>query len=117
MIGRFGGVSYVDNALLRRLYTGVPRHRPGAITWSVQVSDAEFERPDDVAFGTRYHVDDALVGGEVKRSDSRNWTDYPWPTTGTEIDADFIADIRRFAPTMLWFLADRHDLGLMLLRG
>jgi hypothetical protein len=109
--GRFGGIAYADSGLIRRLKIYASKV-PGKLRWQVEVSDAELEQPDSTAFRTTYEIDDTLVGGEVS---SRNRIDYPWPTS--TIDHLLVWDITRFAPKMLWFLANRHELGLMLLRG
>jgi hypothetical protein len=113
--GRDGGLVYVDSGLMRRLR--VSAAAPGRLHWSVDVGDEMLSQPDSTAFRTTYAIDDALVGGEDRRVDSRNWIGYPWPTTGVGLDKDLVGDVRRFAPLMLWFLRDRRELGLMLLRG
>ncbi|MDW5326934.1 hypothetical protein [Plantactinospora sp. KLBMP9567] len=111
---RTGGLTYVDSGLIRKLtvYAGAP----GELRWQVDVGDEELGRPDSAACWTRYRIDDNLVGGSDGKH-SRNWTNYPWPVSGGGLDPALIEDVRRFAPIMLWFLRDRHDLGLILLAG
>jgi hypothetical protein len=114
-VGRHGGLVYVDSGLVRRLR--VRAAPPGKLHWEVDVGDEVLSRPDSAAFHTTYAIDDALVGGHDRRRDSRNWTGYPWPTTGADLDDQLVEDVRQFAPRMLWFLGDRRELGLMMLRG
>jgi hypothetical protein len=112
--GRMGGLAYSDSGLVRRLvvYPG----QPGRLRWQVDVGDEQLSAAGSAAFWTRYSVDDELVGGGEGKL-SRNRTHYPWPVAGGGLDPDLVDDVRRFALVMLWFLRDRHDLGLLLLGG
>ena len=53
-----------------------------------------------------------LAGEEPQR----NFTGYTWPLSGTVLEERLVRDVARFARPMLWFLADRHDLGTILLQ-
>jgi hypothetical protein len=75
------------------------RARREAVTAARAKAELYAEAAGIRALQTTDTVDDALVGGNTERILSRNWTDYPWPTT--DLDSLLITDIARLAPKML----------------
>jgi hypothetical protein len=111
-VGPMTCLVYRDHGLLRRLEL-YPAISPGSLQWQVSVCD-EAVRSTTTALWTYYKPADGLTfgAGEEPR---RHFTGYQWPVSGTGLDAQLVRDVARFAAPMLWFLDDRHDLGMMLL--
>ncbi len=106
-------IVYTDSGLVRRL-TIYPQV-PGKVQWQVGVGDGAI-RSDSTALWTHYRPNPATELAPADRPRS-NFSGYPWPLLGSRPDEQIVRDITRFAASMLWFLRDRHDLGLMLLHG
>jgi hypothetical protein len=105
-------LAYRDNGLLRRLDL-YPAISPGRLQWQVGVCD-DAVRSTTTALWTHYKLAPGLSfpAGEEPQP---NFAGYPWPVSGTVLEPQLVRDVARFAQPMLWFLADRHDLGTMLL--
>jgi hypothetical protein len=112
-VGALAGLSYRDNGLLRRLVIYPQSFTKGRLSWRVEAC-AEAVQPPQAGLWTWYEPASGLVFpvGEEPR---RNFHGYAWPVTGGGLDPEFIRDMTRFARPMLWFLADTHDLGALML--
>jgi hypothetical protein len=106
-------LAYRDNGLLRRLALH-PEINPGRLQWQVDVCDDAI-RSTTTALSTHYKLAPGLSfpAGEEPQ---RNFTGYTWPLSGTVLEERLVRDVARFARPMLWFLADRHDLGTIMLQ-
>lgn len=102
---------YRDHGLVRCLTVYPKPFTAGLLQWQVGVGDEEIRSPT-TAMWTHYEPAPDLA--EYDRP-KRGLTGYQWPTTPGALDDELIRDVTRFARQMLWFLADRRDLGRLLL--
>lgn len=102
---------YRDHGLVRCLEVYPKQFSAGLLQWQVGVGDEEISSPS-TAMWTHYVPAPDLAEHDRPR---RGLTGYQWPTTPGSLDDELVRDVTRFAPQMLWFLADRSDLGRLLL--
>jgi hypothetical protein len=112
--GRTSSVTFIDSGLARKL-TIYPKP-PGELRWQVDVGDEQLQQPNTTAFWTTYSMDNTTADQEQRRANPDR-ARYPWPVAGTVLAANLVNDVRDLATPMLWFLHERHDLGLLLLGG
>jgi hypothetical protein len=109
--GQFTSLVYRDHGLVRCLKMYPKPVSAGLLQWQVAVGDEEICSPT-TAMWTRYAPAPGLAEHDQPR---RGLTGYRWPTTAGSLDEELVRDVTRFGPQMLWFLADRRDLGELLL--
>jgi hypothetical protein len=102
---------YRDGGLIRRL--SVYPTSPGVLKWQVDVGDEQVRSPN-TAMWTHYRPAPDLTFTPEDRP-RPNFDGYPWPVSGGGLDDRLVRDVTRFAAAMLWFAADRRELGAMLL--
>jgi len=103
-------VEWHDNGLVRRLVVSPLKHDTTRVNWWVELVDERLR----VADGPRVAL---TIGVTADVADVRQRIDegYPRPTTPAKVDPDMVEDIRRYAPDALAFVADRAELGRIML--
>ena len=106
---------YLDAGLRR--HVNVSRGTGPVLQWSVYAVDDELDRlaPGSV-FMAVFEVQDELVV-EGNPPERRCRGEYAWPWIDDPLEPRLVAEGRRFASRMLWFLKDRAELARVLLAG
>ncbi len=105
-----------DGAVRHAVTVAGDRHDPSLLAWTVHAVDTEIDPPLARFGGMRVEIwrpdRTTRVAGVAAPAGYR----YPWPATSAELRSSaFLRDVRRYLPGAVSFVADRRDLGEILL--